>query len=133
MKTIEVFDPAMCCSSGACGPSVDPTLARFAADLQWLATQGVTVARHGLATDPAAFATNALVRNTLQTEGTDCLPIVLCDGEILSKGRYPARNTLARSVGMEIPLPLASLTVVPCCTPSETGESSCCNPSGATS
>ena len=34
--TIRVFDPAMCCSSGVCGPQVDPDLARFAADLDWL-------------------------------------------------------------------------------------------------
>jgi hypothetical protein len=34
--TLCVFDPAMCCSTGVCGPSVDPELARFAADLDWL-------------------------------------------------------------------------------------------------
>ncbi len=34
MTTIEVFDPAMCCSTGVCGPQVDPDLARFAADLR---------------------------------------------------------------------------------------------------
>ena len=39
MKTVEVFDPAMCCSTGVCGPSVDPALSRFAADLDWLASQ----------------------------------------------------------------------------------------------
>jgi hypothetical protein len=33
---VEVFDPPMCCSSGVCGPNVDPTLARLAADLHWL-------------------------------------------------------------------------------------------------
>lgn len=33
MNVVRVFDPAMCCSSGVCGPSVDPHLARFAADL----------------------------------------------------------------------------------------------------
>ena len=45
MASVEVFDPAMCCSTGVCGPSVDPALARFAADLEWLAGQGVAVAR----------------------------------------------------------------------------------------
>ena len=30
--TIRVFDPAMCCSTGVCGPSVEPDLARFAAE-----------------------------------------------------------------------------------------------------
>src|ERR1035437_7160609 len=30
---VRVFDPAMCCSTGVCGPSVAPDLARFSADL----------------------------------------------------------------------------------------------------
>ncbi|MBJ5201371.1 arsenic metallochaperone ArsD family protein, partial [Salmonella enterica subsp. enterica serovar Typhimurium] len=24
MKTIQIFDPALCCSSGVCGPETDP-------------------------------------------------------------------------------------------------------------
>ena len=28
MKKLEVFDPAMCCSTGVCGPTVDPKLVR---------------------------------------------------------------------------------------------------------
>ncbi|XXT34100.1 arsenic metallochaperone ArsD family protein [Sorangium sp. So ce448] len=31
--TIRVFDPAMCCSTGVCGPSIDPELTRFAGDV----------------------------------------------------------------------------------------------------
>ena len=31
MTAVRVFDPAMCCSTGVCGPSVDPQLARFSA------------------------------------------------------------------------------------------------------
>jgi hypothetical protein len=42
---LEVFDPAMCCSTGVCGPDVDPQLVGFAADARWLDQQGVTV-RH---------------------------------------------------------------------------------------
>ena len=30
MKEIEIFDPAMCCSTGVCGPSVDKNLLRIA-------------------------------------------------------------------------------------------------------
>ena len=40
MKKLEVFDPAMCCSTGVCGVDVDPVLAQFAADLKWVAEQG---------------------------------------------------------------------------------------------
>ena len=41
MSKLEVFDPAMCCSTGVCGVDVDPDLVQFAADLQWLGEQGV--------------------------------------------------------------------------------------------
>lgn len=30
MTKIQVLDPAMCCSTGVCGPTVDPALIRFA-------------------------------------------------------------------------------------------------------
>ena len=29
MKLEEIYDPAMCCSTGVCGPSVDPELVRI--------------------------------------------------------------------------------------------------------
>ena len=36
MKTLTVFDPAMCCSTGVCGSDVDQVLVDFSADVQWL-------------------------------------------------------------------------------------------------
>ena len=42
----------MCCSTGVCGPAVDPQLPRFAADLEWLARKGVS----GRAIQPGATA-----------------------------------------------------------------------------
>ena len=66
MKKLEVFDPPMCCSSGVCGPEVDPVLPRFAADLQWLAGQGVSVERYNLSQQPQAFVANPLVKAALR-------------------------------------------------------------------
>ena len=37
MKTIQIYDPAMCCSSGVCGTEVDQALVDFATDAQWAA------------------------------------------------------------------------------------------------
>lgn len=103
MKTIEVFDPAMCCSTGVCGPSVDPVLARFAADLDWLAGQGVTVERFNLAQQPGAFAERELVSEALRAKGEDCLPLVLADGQAVSEGGFPSRAELAGFAGVEQP------------------------------
>jgi arsenite transporter len=58
MKTLEIFDPAMCCSTGVCGVDVDPALVQCQADLLWLAEQGVRVDRHNLSQNPQAFTTN---------------------------------------------------------------------------
>ena len=52
--TIEVFDPAMCCSTGVFGPSVDPELARFEADLRWIVTQRPKGTRYNLPRSPAS-------------------------------------------------------------------------------
>ena len=100
MIQIEVFDPPMCCSSGVCGPHVDPLLVAFAADVDWLTTQGVSVTRHNLAQEPQAFVSNVLVRQTLQREGDACLPLVLVNGEVAAQGAYPRRQELARLAGL---------------------------------
>ncbi|XXU25156.1 arsenic metallochaperone ArsD family protein [Sorangium sp. So ce887] len=68
--TLRVFDPAMCCSTGVCGPSVDPELARFAADVDWLQKQGVTVERYNLSQQPSAFAGTPAVKEAL-ARGTE--------------------------------------------------------------
>jgi len=94
MKTLEIFDPAMCCSTGVCGPSVDPDLARFAGDLAWLQEHGASVRRYNLAQEPAAFAANPVVAKALQDGGPECLPLLLVDGQIRSMGAYPARDKL---------------------------------------
>jgi len=95
MTTVEVFDPPMCCSTGVCGPSVDPALATFASDLSWLADQGTSVERHNLSQEPKAFAESDLVRELLAERGDEALPAVVVDGELRSSGRIPTRNELA--------------------------------------
>ena len=52
MKTLTVFDPAMCCSTGVCGSDVDQVLVDFSADMQWLKGRGVQVERYNLAQQP---------------------------------------------------------------------------------
>jgi AhpD family alkylhydroperoxidase len=109
MTKVEVFDPPMCCSTGVCGPSVDPALARFSADLHWLTNEGVNVERYNLAQQPQAFATNQVVKAALHADGNQCLPLVLINGQIASKGAYPAREELARLAGIAVETSAPSL------------------------
>jgi arsenite methyltransferase len=103
MKKLEVFDPPMCCSTGVCGPKVDPVLVRFSADLHWLVNQGIAVERYNLSQQPQAFAANAAVKAALSEHGNTCLPLILLDGAAVSRGSYPTRQELARMAGVEPP------------------------------
>jgi hypothetical protein len=99
--TLTVFDPPMCCSSGLCGPDVDPALVRFSDDLFWLARHGVRVTRHNLAQDPAAFVAQPEVVDALRQGGEASLPLLLVGNDVASQGAYPTRETLAGWFGLD--------------------------------
>lgn len=101
--TIQVFEPAMCCSTGICGPSVDPQLIRFAADLEWLQSSGVSVERFNLAQQPKAFAESTAAKQALEAKGEAALPLILVDGTEKSSGTYPSREQLAKWTGAAEP------------------------------
>lgn len=103
--SVLVFDPAMCCSTGVCGPSVDPQLARFSADLAWLAERGASVERFNLAQQPSAFVQHPVVSEALQTKGEAALPLILVDGVVKSTGTYASREQLAAWAGVAPPAP----------------------------
>lgn len=104
MSKLEVFEPAMCCSTGVCGPSVDPALIRFAADMDWLKGQGVEVERNNLSSKPRAFGANEVVRAEMQIIGIACLPLTLIDAEVAWRGAYPTRAQLAERLGLTVQL-----------------------------
>ena len=95
MSKIQIYDKPLCCSTGVCGPQVDPVLPRFASDLEWLKSQGHGVERFNLAHEPQAFATNRQVQQLLESEGVDCLPLVIVDDRVVSRSDYPSRENLA--------------------------------------
>lgn len=91
---IQLFEPAMCCSTGVCGPDVDDELVQISSDVNWLKGQGVEVNRYNLSQEPEAFKNNPEILEKLQTEGTGVLPIIVVDGNILMQQRYPSRDEL---------------------------------------
>lgn len=114
-SVIRVFDPPMCCSSGVCGPSVDPQLSRFGGDVEWLRTHGVTVERYGLSTQPAAFVATPAVKAAMAAHGAGALPLVMIGEQVAVVGSYPSREALAALAGIEY----RKLDFVP-------GASGCC-------
>ena len=130
MKTLTIFDPAMCCSTGICGPEIDQKLIDFAADLDWLKSEGIDVKRINLSQEPALFAENEQVKIILQNSGVEGLPVILADDEMQSSGQYPDRVKLAQMAGMAADaVTPASAPAASCCGPdndAEKSSSSCC-------
>lgn len=100
MKKLQVFDPALCCSTGVCGTEVDQALVNFSADVDWLKHSGGQIERFNLAQQPMDFVNNAVAKAFLERSGAEGLPLILVDGEIAMAGRYPTRNELARFAGI---------------------------------
>ncbi len=123
MRTVQIYDKPMCCSTGVCGPEVDAKLPQFASDLDWLKSLGHNVERYNLAQQPQAFIDNKSIHQVLSTEGTDSLPVVVIDGEIVSRKVYPSRDMLTAFVNgapVKQLLPVAKSSG-DCC-----GTSGCC-------
>ena len=95
---VEVYDPAMCCPAGVCGPGVDPALLQIARDLRWLQARGIVITRRGLAQEPEAFASNPRVAHVVAEFGDAALPLTVVNGEVLVRGRYPTRDELANAL-----------------------------------
>ncbi len=114
MKTIQVFDPAMCCNTGVCGVEVDQNLVTFAADVDWANQNGALIERFNLSQQPMAFAESAIVKGLLERTGQTVLPVTLVDGQLALAGRYPSRDDLARWAGLEAQ-PAEAQTAAPCC------------------
>lgn len=92
VNKIQVFDPAMCCSSGVCGTEIDSSLVSFAGFLDQMKSRGVDVERYNLAQQPLAFVQNAEVKAFLESDGADALPLIFVNGERVLAGRYPDAN-----------------------------------------
>ena len=82
MKTIQIYDPALCCSSGVCGVDVDQALVTFSADVDWAKQNGAKIERFNLSSEPMAFADNRTVSAFLERSGAEALPLILVDGEL---------------------------------------------------
>jgi hypothetical protein len=126
MATIRVFEPALCCNTGVCGPDLDDKLVTFTADLNHLQGLGADIERHNLANDPTAFATDDTVRAFLTVAGSEGLPLTLVDGVTVLTGAYPAREQLIRFAGLAaeptpavVPVGVTSLMV------SDAGDCGC--------
>ncbi|MBI1351218.1 MAG: arsenite efflux transporter metallochaperone ArsD [Actinomycetales bacterium] len=133
MPSVHVYEPALCCNTGVCGEDVDQRLVELTADLNHLTAQGADIARHNLANDPLAFASQDAVRSFLEVAGSEGLPLTTVDGVTVLTGAYPTRDQLLRYTGLTAPTPTLMQTpvAVPAgATELALAEDSGCGPTG---
>ncbi len=101
MTKVEIFDPALCCPTGVCGPSVDPELTRVASSIFFIEKKGLDIKRYNLGTEPSVFVENEKVNQLLHEKGTEALPIIMVNGEVAKVGKYPTNVEFAKWFGIE--------------------------------
>jgi hypothetical protein len=100
MKTLKIYDPAMCCPTGVCGTTVDTKLVQLSNFLNSLDKKMFEVKRFGLSTDPKEYLINSEVSQLLNKEGVEVLPLIFLDDELLFKGNYPDVPQLSSKMGL---------------------------------
>lgn len=98
---VEIYDPPMCCSSGVCGPSIDPVLVKMNDAVLALKKQGVVVERFNLAQQIKAFTGNKSIADLLHGNGKKILPITTINGKVFRTREYPPYEDLCKELGIE--------------------------------
>ena len=85
-----IYEGAMCCSTGVCGPKPDRELIEFSETIKKLPAEfeGLKVTRAGLAFNPLLFSMNREVLQLVKENGQGILPITTINGEIVARQRY---------------------------------------------
>ena len=102
MKKIRIYDPAMCCSTGVCGVSVDPELLRMSSLVEKLDKKGIDIKRFNLNSAPQEFIENKKVNEILNQKGEDVLPLTIVDDEIIKSGAYPSNEEFEEILSIKI-------------------------------
>ena len=128
MKTMKIFEPAMCCPTGLCGVGVDPELLRISTVLNTLKENGIEVQRYNLTSAPKEFVNHKAVAEFLNKFGPDKLPVVMVDDFIVITGRYPSNEEFTSwlELSPELLGGTACCEDSDCCCGDETEDSDCC-------
>jgi hypothetical protein len=95
-KTITLYEPTLCCSSGVCGPNPDQALIALQDTIAKAKEKGIQTERFQITTHPRKFTENAEVMKLMQKQQLKALPITAIDGQIIKAGSYPSLEELAK-------------------------------------
>ena len=128
MKNIRIFEPAMCCATGLCGPSIDPELLRISTLLSSLKEKGIVVERYNLTSHPQVFAQNEAVKELLSKHGTAILPVTTSGDDVVLMGRYPTNQEVF--AWLQVDAQAIGLKEEPACCATETASGCSCSAAG---
>jgi len=95
-KKIILYESAMCCSSGVCGPSPDQALLELQDTLEKIKSLGSEVERYSITQSPKKFRENPQVIRLIQEQQLKALPITTFNGNIVKSGGYPTLEELKK-------------------------------------
>ncbi len=97
---VVVYEGAMCCASGVCGPEPDTELIEFNETLKKLTGEfdGLKITRASLTFNPLLFSVNKEVLQLVKENGQGILPITTINGEIVAKQKYLKYSELKKLV-----------------------------------
>ena len=92
MKKMYIYEGAMCCSTGVCGPSPDEELMRVSTLVDKLTKSAASIETYNLTNNTKEFVENKTINSLLNEKGEDILPVVMVNGEVLMTGKYPSNE-----------------------------------------
>ncbi len=90
-QELTIYEGAMCCATGVCGPEPDRELIEFNETLKRLTSEyngNLKIMRASLVFNSLLFFANPEIARLVKENGPEILPITTVNGEIIAKKRY---------------------------------------------
>lgn len=89
-KDLIIYEGAMCCSTGMCGPEPDKELMEFSDSIKKLQREfkDLNITRASLSFNVNMFLENKEIFQLIKENGPGILPITTINGKIIAKQRY---------------------------------------------
>ncbi len=100
MKRLLIFEGALCCSTGVCGPDPDKALIQLNEDVKRLKAEFPrdSITRASLSFSAAAFLENPEILALVNEQGTGVLPVTTLDGKVLATRRYMSYEEMSAAL-----------------------------------
>ncbi len=102
---VTIYEGAMCCSTGVCGPEPDKELIEFNETVKRLAKEfnKVKIVRASLSFNTNMFLENKEIFQLVKEKGQGILPITMVNGKIVAKQKYLSYDELKAALGRDRP------------------------------